>query len=316
MNDQALSAMAEAIFNIGAVTRMTGIPITTLHAWERRYGFPHSLARTLGGHRLYSEKDVTLLRCVKAKIDQGITARLAVIAVHKMDQEGRLPAMNPIETPRPLAALSASPAGYAQLAEALYQHDLIRADQLMGEMLAFYSPEQITLNVIGPVLAGLGEAWAEGRINVTDEHLASNYLRQRLLMWLVTGPPARQTDSIVLACAPGEWHEGSLLMLGVLLRRRGWPVAYLGQDVPFADLAVFTEQIHPGALVLVAMCAESAQSLLGWPQWIKQSAGKPLVTFAGRAFVLQPELQSRVPGLYLGDTIQAGLTRLEESLLK
>ena len=98
---------------------------------------------------------------------------------------------------------------------------------------------------------------------MTDEHLASNYLRQRLLMWLVTGPPARQTNPIVLACAPGEWHEGSLLMLGVLLRRRGWPVAYLGQDVPFADLAAFFEQIHPGALVLVGMLEESARQLAG-----------------------------------------------------
>jgi methanogenic corrinoid protein MtbC1 len=122
-------------------------------------------------------------------------------------------------------------------------------------------------------------------------------------MWLVTGPPARHTDSIVLACAPGEWHEGSLLMLGVLLRRRGGPVAYLGQDVPFADLTVLIEQIHPGALVLVAMSAESAQTLIGWPQWIKQIAGRPLVTFAGRGFVIQPELQSQLPGLYLGDTI-------------
>ena len=149
---------------------------------------------------------------------------------------------------------------------------------------------------------------------MTDEHLASNYLRQRLLMWLVTGPPARQTNPIVLACAPGEWHEGSLLMLGVLLRRRGWPVAYLGQDVPFADLAVFVEQIQPAALVLVGMLEESARLLAGWPQWIKQTAGRPLVAFAGRAFVLQPELQEQVPGLYLGDTIQAGLARLEEQL--
>ena len=316
MNDQEPNATPEAIFNIGAVTRMTGIPITTLHAWERRYGFPHSSARTLGGHRLYSEKDVTLLRSVKAQIDQGITARQAVIAVHKMDLEGHLPAGNSVETARPVAALSTSPAGYAQLVEALYQHDLTRADQLMGEMLAFFSPEEITLNVIGPVLAGLGEAWAEGRITVTDEHLVSNYLRQRLLMWLVTGPPARQTNPIVLACAPGEWHEGSLLMLGVLLRRRGWPVAYLGQDVPFADLAPFVAQIQPGALVLVGMLEESARQLAGWPQWINQVAGRPLVAFAGRAFVVQPELQKQVPGLYLGDTIQAGLAKLEESLLQ
>ncbi len=316
MSDQATADMPEAIFNIGAVTRMTGIPITTLHAWERRYGFPRSSARTLGGHRLYSEKDVNLLRCVKAQIDQGITARQAVVAVHKMDQEGRFPEGNHNETPRLAATPSVSPASKSQLAEALYQHDLVRADQLMGEMLAFHSPEEITLNVIGPVLAGLGDAWAEGRITVTDEHLASNYLRQRLLMWLVTGPPTRQANLIVLACAPGEWHEGSLLMLGVLLRRRGWPVAYLGQDVPFSDLAAFIGQVRPGALVLVGILEESAHKLVSWPQWIKQAGNRPLVAFAGRAFVLQPELQSQVPGLYLGDTIQAGLARLEENLIK
>jgi hypothetical protein len=45
-------------------------------------------------------------------------------------------------------------------------------------------------------------------------------------------------------------------------------------------------------------------------------AARPLVAFAGRAFVHRPEQQSRVPGLYLGDTIQTGLTRLEEILLR
>jgi hypothetical protein len=31
---------------------------------------------------------------------------------------------------------------------------------------------------------------------------------------------------------------------------------------------------------------------------------------------VQPELQKQVPGLYLGDTIQSGLAKLEESLLQ
>jgi hypothetical protein len=46
------------------------------------------------------------------------------------------------------------------------------------------------------------------------------------------------------------------------------------------------------------------------------SISRPLVAIAGRAFVLQPEMQRQVPGLYLDDTLQAGLTRLEESLLR
>jgi DNA-binding transcriptional MerR regulator len=313
MNNQASTTTAEAIYNIGAVTRLTGIPVTTLHAWERRYGFPHPSGRTAGGHRLYSEKDVIRLRSVKTQIGQGLTARQAVTAVQKMDLEGRLPG-NPVELPRDAALSSPSPAGGAQLAEALFQHDLRRADQLLAEMLAFSSPEEITLNIIGPVLAGLGEAWEAGRITVSDEHLASNYLRQRLLMWLVTGPPPRTTNPIVLACAPGEWHEGSLLMLGVLLRRRGWPVAYLGQNVPFADLASFVEQVQPSAVVLVGMLEETARLLADWPKWIKPSAVHPLVAYGGRAFVLQPKLKEQVPGIYLGDTIQAGLTKLMELL--
>jgi DNA-binding transcriptional MerR regulator len=308
--------MAEAIFNIGAVTRMTGIPVTTLHAWERRYGFPHSSARTLGGHRLYSEKDVTLLRCVKAQIEQGINAHLAVTAVQKMDLEGRLPAEHPVEAPRSADPSPASPASREQLAEALFQHDLARADRMMGEMLAFTSPEEITLNVIGPLLAGLGDAWAEGRITVPDEHLASNYLRHRLLMWMVTGPRPRETSPIVLACAPGEWHEGSLLMLGVLLRRQGWPAAYLGQNVPFVDLAAFVRQVQAGAVVLVGMREEPARLLADWPKWIKQTAGKPLVTFGGRGFVVQPELQGLVPGIYLGNSVQEGMEKLEGLLGK
>ena len=314
MINQAHTSMAEAIFNIGAVTRMTGIPSSTLHAWERRYGFPHSSGRTPGGHRLYSGKDIALLRSIKEQIELGMTARQAVLAVQKMDLEGRPPTGQPGESQRRTEQTPTSPAGYTQLAEALFQHDLTRADQLLGEMLAFISPEEITLNIIGPFLAELGEAWEQGRITVPDEHLASNYLRQRLLMWLVSGPPPRSTKPIVLACAPGEWHEGSLLMLGVLLRRQGWPVAYLGQNVPFPDLAEFVEKIQPQVLVLVSMLEETARNLAEWPKWIRQVAGKPLVTFAGRAFVIHPELIELVPGTYLGDAVQPGLEKLQEVL--
>ena len=314
MDEQSQPAGGEAIFNIGAVTRMTGVPIATLHAWERRYGFPGSLARTLGGHRLYTEKDVTLLRNIKAQIDQGVSARQAVAAVQKMDAEGRLPVEHPLEAHRTLPQIPVSPAGHTQLAEALFQHDLRLADRLMADMLAFTAPEEIILNVVGPLLAEIGQAWADGRITVTDEHLASNYLRQHMLMWMVNGPCARTTGPVVLACGPGEWHEGSLLMLGVLLRRQGWPVAYLGQNVPFADLSDFAGQVRASALVLVAMCAEQAQTLADWPDWIKQVDGRPLVTYGGRSFVLQPELKERMSGIYLGDTIQQGVVNLEELL--
>lgn len=132
-----------------------------------------------------------------------------------------------------------------KLTEALLNHDLNRAHQLLNDMLALQSPETLTLDVIGPTFAEIGEMWEKGQITVATEHLASNYLCHRLLMWMVSGPPPKPVAPIVLACAPDEWHEGSLLMLGVLLRRKGWPIAYLGQNVPFPDLASFIRFNRP-----------------------------------------------------------------------
>ena len=63
-------ASEEPLFNIGAVERVTGVPVATLRAWEHRYGFPES-ARTPGGHRLYSQRDIQRIEWVKERIEQG-----------------------------------------------------------------------------------------------------------------------------------------------------------------------------------------------------------------------------------------------------
>jgi DNA-binding transcriptional MerR regulator len=302
------------LYNIGVVTRVTGVPIATLHAWERRYGFPEA-ARTAGGHRLYSDKDIARLRWVKSQLESGLTVSRAVIAVRALEAEGRLFLPNESEAVSRSESTSISSTSLGEsLLEALTHHNLVRADQLMGEMLAFNSPENITLDIIGPALNAIGEAWEQGHITIATEHLASNFLRHRLLMWMVTGPTPKPGNPIILACAPGEWHEGSLLIMGVLLRRQGWPVAYLGQNVPFQDLAIFVEEIHPRAVVMVAMVEETVRTLAEWPQWINQVGGKPVIAFGGRPFILQPELQVKVPGIYLGENIQDGLSNLISSI--
>jgi MerR family transcriptional regulator, light-induced transcriptional regulator len=302
------------LYNIGVVTRVTGVPIATLHTWERRYGFPDA-ARTAGGHRLYSDKDIARLRWVKSQLESGLTVSRAVISVRALEAEGRLFLPNESETVSRSESTSISSTSLGEsLLEALTHHNLVRADQLMGEMLAFTSPENITLDIIGPALNAIGEAWEQGHITIATEHLASNFLRHRLLMWMVTGPTPKPGNPIILACAPGEWHEGSLLIMGVLLRRQGWPVAYLGQNVPFQDLAIFVEEIHPRAVVMVAMVEETVRTLAEWPQWINQVGGKPVIAFGGRPFILQPELQVKVPGIYLGENIQDGLSNLISSI--
>jgi len=64
------------VYSTQGVARATGIPVTTILAWERRYGIPCP-RRGQDGRRLYSERDVELLRAMRARTSEGVRAELA-----------------------------------------------------------------------------------------------------------------------------------------------------------------------------------------------------------------------------------------------
>jgi MerR family transcriptional regulator, light-induced transcriptional regulator len=300
----------EPLFNIGAVSRMTHIPETTLRMWERRYNFPKS-TRTAGGHRLFSQQEVVRLEWVKQRLDEGMQVSQAIRALEQPHQKKTVPPHVPATT------TSDPPDIFRQrLVELLLRHDIEGANQVLGEALILFSIELLILDIIGPTFSDIGEAWSKGQIDIATEHLATNFLRQRLLLWMQTGPPTYQVNPVVLACAPGELHEGGLLMLAVLLRRLRWPVLYLGQTMPLSELAGFVERMEAAALVFVAMSEETARALIDWPYWLPRAAenNKPVVGYGGRIFLEKPELVEQIPGVFLGKTLQDGIEALDRML--
>ncbi len=320
----------EPLYNIGVVSRMTKISMATLRAWERRYEFPES-KRTMGGHRLYSEKDIIRLRWVKERVDEGMQTAQAIHALRHQEQTGqavlteedfreltpaRIERMDAIDKGDREDRRSFSASVQERLLYALLHHNTQQADQLIADALAVLSPEVVILDIIRSVLNEVGELWQQDKISIANEHLATNYLRQRLLMWMVSGPPPRTQHSIVLACAPDEWHEGSLLILGALLRRRLWPIVYLGQSVPLPDLASFVHNVNPSMVVLNAMTEETAKNLMDWPKLLPDvvSKGRPIVGFGGRVFVEKPEWRLKIAGIYLGNNFEEGILTIEKLL--
>lgn len=300
----------EPLFNIGAVSRMTQIPETTLRVWERRYDFPKS-TRTSGGHRLFSHQEVMRLEWVKQRMNEGMQISQAIRALQQPHHEPVVP------TRTSPASREEIPNSFRhRLFELLCRHDINGANQLLEEALLLLSIENLILDVVGPTFYEIGEAWSEGKIDIATEHFATHFLRQHLILWMRIGPPAYQVNPVVLVCAPGELHEGSLLMLTVLLRRLRWPVLYLGQTMPLADLGSFVEDVKAMALVFVAMSEETAHALKDWPYWLPKAAetNYPLVAYGGRIFLEKPELVSQVPGIFLGRSLQDGVERLDQLL--
>ena len=90
-NPNPNSLSGEPIYNVRAVAQQTGLSAATLRAWERRYGFP-TPQRTASGYRLYSARDIQLLRWLKAQLEGGMATSQAVALLHGLQAAGQEPA--------------------------------------------------------------------------------------------------------------------------------------------------------------------------------------------------------------------------------
>jgi DNA-binding transcriptional MerR regulator len=61
-----------ALYSIGVVSRMVGVPVSTLRTWEERYGLIIAV-RSSGGQRRYTRQQLAQLSFVVEQIDQGFS---------------------------------------------------------------------------------------------------------------------------------------------------------------------------------------------------------------------------------------------------
>ena len=122
---------------------------------------------------------------------------------------------------------------------------------VLDESFAAFGLEAVLRDVILPTLKQVGVAWEQGTLEISQEHFASNLIRGRLLslarLWSRGGGPLA-----LLACAPGETHDISLLAFGLLLRSHGWRILFLGADTPISTLAQTAKTTRPALAVLTS----------------------------------------------------------------
>jgi DNA-binding transcriptional MerR regulator len=91
-----------AVYSIGAVAKMVGVPASTLRAWEDRYALIVPV-RSPGGQRLYSRDHVEQLRFVREHIESGLQPADAhrLLAHGRHPPPGNDPATDAPNTPAP-----------------------------------------------------------------------------------------------------------------------------------------------------------------------------------------------------------------------
>jgi len=306
----------EPKFTIKAAAWQTGIRPVTLRAWERRHEIltPH---RTENQYRLYSERDIAILRWLKYRVDAGVSISNAVSELRGMISQSfwpeaapQAPAPTPFPTP-----YTFKPVQYARkLAQALIHRDENLASDLLRELNSQFDLLAVFMDVLSPAIQQINSARFLGEISSADERFASSYLRCKLLSILPSYPSRSQAPLVIIGCAPMEVHELHGIMLTVLLRREGYRVEYLGPDIPLEDLADYAADVQPSLVVLTASSEFTARQMTSMQARLRKIRSAPAFAYYGEVFQENQKLLKEVPGTYLGGPLNIALSSARSTL--
>ncbi len=288
------------LFNMGSVLKETGLSADTLRAWERRYGLP-APTRTQGGHRLYSQRDIELIKWLQARQTEGLSISRAVQLWKAQVAAGRDPLLAEAQQGSDVPHTTLISLREAWL-KACIEFDEARADTILNQALLTHNVENVCQHILLQGLQETGEQWYRGAWLAQQEHFISALATRRVANLISAVPPATRTRTLIVAGVPGEQHSFPMLVLTLLLRRRGWPVIYLGPDTPLDTMEQTVERVAPWLVLLTAQTSITTASLQAMARQLK-ALGIP-VAFGGRIFSLYPRLVQRIPGYFLGHSLE------------
>jgi DNA-binding transcriptional MerR regulator/methylmalonyl-CoA mutase cobalamin-binding subunit len=255
--------MKTQLYPIRAVSKLTGISIDTLRAWERRHQAVAPQRDERG--RLYTEADVRRLRLLNAAVEKGhAIGRLAGLSDKELQtlvaspsimagMEGPAGAMDTVRFEEPVPAPPSVMAAIKGL-------DYAGAERELSLLAAVLPPRELVHRVALPLMRQVGEEWHQGELSVAQEHMASALLRNLLGALIPLYQRASPGARLLFATPSGEQHEFGILVSAMLAVGGGLGIIYLGADLPAEEIVGAARKTAPQAVILGFIGAEGSKA--------------------------------------------------------
>lgn len=244
---------ASAGDSIRVVAQRTGLSMEVLRAWERRYGFPRPRRRDGSNRRVYAPEDVERLLRIRCALDAGYRigdvvdkapAELDALVRAEARRSAGAPASPRPEAPpvSPRAPLPppgpVDPRGsVVRMLELLAADDVGELERALRHAAEALGPRVFVAQVAHPFVVAVGQAWADGRLSVRHEHVASECVTTQLRRLLASYQDLVGSPTVLLTTLPDEHHALGLQMLAVHLATAGARPRLLGVSTPVHDIA-------------------------------------------------------------------------------
>jgi len=229
---------------IHRVAKLTGLSKDVIRIWERRYGLVKP-SRSSNRYREYSDEEVTLLRFVKAQMEQGATiGSLAVEGHDSLVARMRIATPVSAEDQKPHERL------LDDLMGSLDPLDKAGFERRLNGAVAVIPFEEAVQRILLPLQRRIGELWHQGLLDIGVEHYVTKIVQQKLFSVMNQLPVNEFGPRVLIACPEGETHEIGAQAVAYIAATKGCHVYYLGPNLPISDLVIFCEKIKPDLVLL------------------------------------------------------------------
>ncbi|PSL41541.1 MerR-like DNA binding protein [Planomicrobium soli] len=220
------------------VSKLTGLSRQVIRKWEERYGLVCP-KRHENGYRLYTLDDVETLLTICRLRDQGHSMKEALHALYSQQSSKPLPKAPVSE--EVLALLDKGSVYDEAGLLLLLKHGHHR-----------YGLEKFLSATIQPLMQEIGELWASGAWDESQETITSLVIRDFLVQIRRNFDLPEGAPLILGCCLPHETHEIPLHILLLQAMMHGWQTIAAGPSPKLSSIEALVQRIKPQKLFLSA----------------------------------------------------------------
>ena len=185
-----------------------------------------------------------------------------------------------------------------QLYKKFTQGDVKSSLKIYEDYSSMFSFTDFFDKIFRPVMYQIGEDWAENKISIATEHVASN-VAQGLIKIIMDKNQGESNKKKVLICIPqGEEHRLGCDVLETFLSTKGFKVYNMGNSMPNESILSFIGTNKPDT-VLISITLED--NIKAGQRLVKKIADSyPVPIFVG-GFALQNEKTHRFDATIIKD---------------
>jgi MerR family transcriptional regulator, light-induced transcriptional regulator len=234
-------------YSTQTAARLSGLTPFVLRAWEKRYSVVCPV-RSETNRRLYSDADVERLSLLRRLTEAGFA--ISSVAP-RSDTELRSMLRRIEEGEERADGVSIDYAGWrGAMMRRVQLFDGAGLERVLLEAERELSRHALIDHVLAPFIVDIGSGWREGRVRISQEHLATSVLRSVLVDLLNASVAADGASRVISATPAGQVHELGVLLAALAAASTGRAVTHLGADLPSEEIAAAVRDLGADEVLL------------------------------------------------------------------